>query len=168
MATAATVDRFNSRTQLSLTMRPLSDMAIHPHPTIDVCIIELSEPCLPPSAGIGFRDPIIGEQLYVLGYPPVPMAREAALILQGGEVVNQGIAGYNGQEVFLYSAIARPGNSGGPIIAKSGQILGIVTEDRFSENHPHALFFAGIATSTIASALADLDVDVTLPIETYE
>lgn len=142
--------------------------SIHNHPNIDVGIIELSESCLTANPSIGFRDPVIGEQLYVLGYPPVPMAKEAALILQGGEVVNQGIASYNGQEVFLYSAIARPGNSGGPIIAKSGQILGIVTEDRFNDNHPHALFFAGISTSTIAKALSELDVDIELPIETYE
>lgn len=159
-----------------MTVRPVQQFgevacdvkSIHAHPSIDVGIIELSEPCLPTNSAIGFRDPVIGEQLYVLGYPPVPMAREAALILQGGEVVNQGIDGYNGQEVFLYSAIARPGNSGGPIVAKSGQILGIVTEDRFNHDHPHALFFAGISTSTIAHALSELAVDVELPIETYE
>ncbi len=141
---------------------------MHPHPTIDVGVIELAEPCLTAPRDIGFRDPNIGEPLYVMGYPPVPMACEAPLILQGGEVVNQGIKGYRGDEVFLYSAIARPGNSGGPIIAKSGQVLGIVTEDRFNRDHPHALFFAGVSTSTIAHALSELDVDVKLPIETYE
>jgi hypothetical protein len=159
-----------------MTVRPVQHfqlaacnvIGIHAHPTIDVGIIEMSQPVLSADPPIGFRDPIIGEQLYVLGYPPVPMATEAALILQAGEVVNQGINGYSGQDVFLYSAIARPGNSGGPIIARSGHILGIVTEDRFNHSHPHALFFAGISASTIAGALLELDVDVTLPIESYE
>jgi S1-C subfamily serine protease len=159
-----------------MTVRPMQQFGavacnvkgIHPHPSVDVGIIELTEPCLPTNPGIGFRDPVIGEQLYVLGYPPVPMAKQAALILQGGEVVNQGIADYYDQEVFLYSAIARPGNSGGPIIAKSGQILGIVTEDTFNHEHPHALFFAGISTTTIGKALSELAVDVALTIETYE
>ncbi|WP_024647331.1 S1 family peptidase [Pseudomonas syringae] len=138
------------------------------HQSIDVGVIELAEPCLHVDSAIGFREPIIGEQLYVLGYPPVPMARESALILQGGEVVNERIEDYHGQEAFLYSAIARPGNSGGPIIARSGHILGIVTEDRFNPEHPHALFFAGTGTSTIARAIEELKIDVELPIETYD
>ncbi|WKL52862.1 serine protease [Pseudomonas kielensis] len=138
------------------------------HPLVDVGIIELEEPCLNDSKAIGFRDPVIGEQLYLLGYPPVPMASEAPLILQGGEVVNERILDYQQQEAFLYSAIARPGNSGGPIIARSGHVLGIVTEDRNNPDHPHALFFAGLATSTIANALAELSAGVDLPVETYQ
>jgi hypothetical protein len=31
--------------------------------------------------------------------------------------------------MFLYSAIARPGNSGGPIIAHDGRVIGIVVQD---------------------------------------
>lgn len=140
----------------------------HTHDSLDVGIIELAEPALTVSPAIGFRDPIIGEKLYVLGYPPVPMAREAALILQGGEVVNERIVDYRNQEAFLYSAIARPGNSGGPIIASSGHVLGIVTEDRNNPEHPHALFFAGLATSAIANAVAELSIGIDLPIEHYQ
>jgi hypothetical protein len=46
--------------------------------------------------------------------------------------------------------------------------LGIVTEDRFNPEHPHALFFAGTGTSTIARAIEELKIDVELPIETYD
>ncbi|WP_024683432.1 S1 family peptidase [Pseudomonas syringae] len=140
----------------------------HTHDTLDVGIIELAEPILSVSSAIGFRDPIIGEKLYVLGYPPVPMSIEAPLILQGGEVVNERILDYRNQETFLYSAIARPGNSGGPIIASSGHILGIVTEDRNNPEHPHALFFAGLAASAIANAIAALSIGIELPVENYQ
>ncbi|WP_158619320.1 serine protease [Pseudomonas sp. v388] len=138
------------------------------HPTIDVGVVEFEEPCLQSDTTIGFRDPVIGEQLFVLGYPPVPMSSEAPLILQGGEVVNESIADYQRRQVFLYSAIARPGNSGGPIVARTGHILGIVTEDRYDPERPQVQFFAGISTSTITRALSELPVDVELPLETYE
>ncbi|CRM88242.1 V8-like Glu-specific endopeptidase [Pseudomonas sp. 22 E 5] len=142
--------------------------ACYSHESVDVGIIELSKPILRSSPSIGFRDPVIGERLYLLGYPPVPMSCEAPLILQGGEIVNEGVADIRNQKSFLYSAIARPGNSGGPVISHSGHILGIVTEDRVNPDQPHALFYAGISTSTIASALAELPICVDLPIETYE
>lgn len=142
--------------------------ACYSHESIDVGIIELSKPVLKSSPSIGFRDPLIGERLCLLGYPPVPMSCEAPLILQGGEIVNESVADIRNQKSFLYSAIARPGNSGGPVISHSGHILGIVTEDRVNPDHPHALFYAGISTSTIASAIAELPICVALPIETYE
>ncbi|AZC32279.1 S1 family peptidase [Pseudomonas chlororaphis] len=142
--------------------------ACYPHESVDVGIIELSKPVLRSSSSIGFRDPVIGERLCLLGYPPVPMSCEAPLILQGGEIVNDGVADIRNQKSFLYSAIARPGNSGGPVISYSGHILGIVTEDRVNPDQPHAMFYAGISTSTIASALTELPICVDLPIETYE
>lgn len=142
--------------------------ACYPHKSVDVGVIELSRPILRSSSSIGFRDPVIGERLFLLGYPPVPMSCEAPLILQGGEIVNESVADIRQQKTFLYSAIARPGNSGGPVISHSGHILGIVTEDRLNPDQPHALFYAGISTSTIVSALAELPINVDLPIETYD
>jgi hypothetical protein len=32
------------------------------------------------------------------------------------------------EKVFLYSAIARPGNSGGPIVAQDGRVIGLVVD----------------------------------------
>lgn len=138
------------------------------HPSVDVGIIEMSGPVLESSPSIGFREPVIGEQICLLGYPPVPMSCEAPLIMQGGEIVNAGVADIRKQKCFLYSAVARPGNSGGPVISRSGHIVGIVTEDRVDPEKPHALFYAGISTATIHAALATIPISVELPIETYE
>lgn len=80
-----------------------------------------------------FRDPAWGDTATVLGYPPVPQVRDQAegspnLIVQGGEVVNPAATGLFGEPLFLYSAIARPGNSGGPIVAQDGRVIGLVFE----------------------------------------
>ncbi|CAM5742414.1 hypothetical protein MAUB1S_01516 [Mycolicibacterium aubagnense] len=81
-------------------------------------------------------------------------------------------------KIFLYSAIARPGNSGGPIIAHDGRVIGIVVEHSMetSSSDPDgaasaeqrqpstdadrsdiAPFYRGIPTSEILRALRNLD-----------
>ncbi|WP_322857769.1 S1 family peptidase [Mycobacterium shigaense] len=117
------------------------------HPTLDVAVIELQEvaesegfPILP---GMVFREPAWADDVYLLGYPRVPWMVGTDITLQRGEVVNPkievppvrddhtealGIIPERGK-AFLYSAIARPGNSGGPIIAHDGRVIGLVVED---------------------------------------
>ncbi len=56
------------------------------------------------------------------------------ITVQRGEVVNPAAetpaaGGLPRQKTFLYSAIARPGNSGGPIVAHDGRVIGLVVED---------------------------------------
>ncbi len=116
------------------------------HPTIDIAVIELQVAdndgfgALP---GMAFRDPAWADELYLLGYPRVPWMVGDDITLQRGEVVNPmievppvrddqtealGIVPERGK-AFLYSAIARPGNSGGPIVAHDGRVVGLVVED---------------------------------------
>jgi S1-C subfamily serine protease len=138
------------------------------HPKVDVGIVEVTPPMqmLP---DIGFRDPIVGESVVTLGYPRVPLSREAALVMQRGEVTNPSITLFDGRTVFLYSAIARPGNSGGPIISETGHVVGIVTEELFEKADDFRMpFHAGIQTKELVRAIADLGRPVTLPVESYE
>jgi S1-C subfamily serine protease len=76
----------------------------------------------------------------------------------------------HGQEVFLYSAVARPGNSGGPIVASSGHVVGIVTQQLEDQQYKSdvAPFHAGIDTLTILNAVKELAPSLSLPFETYE
>jgi S1-C subfamily serine protease len=107
---------------------------------------------------------------------------------QRGEVVNPSIetsatGAAPRQKTFLYSAIARPGNSGGPIIAQDGRVIGLVvdhTEEPQSTNldaaegegseakddsqtqrragkPPGPPFYRGVPTNQIMRALEDLD-----------
>jgi hypothetical protein len=139
-----------------------------PHPTMDVGLVEVASP-VPMLTGLSFRDPIVSEPVFTLGYPRVPLSREASLVMQRGEVTSCEVTLLDGRQVFLYSAIARPGNSGGPILSETGHILGIVTEELAEESAGFRMpFHAGIRTSEIVRALTELDAPFRLPVEDYE
>lgn len=138
------------------------------HSNVDVGLLRV-EPAVTTLPGLVFRDPQLCEPLYTLGYPRVPLARTAPLVMQSGEVTAPAVTLLHGAEVFLYSAVARPGNSGGPIIAANGHILGIVTEELSEQGEaPSSPFHAGLPATTIAVAIAELCPSVTIPMETYE
>ena len=84
-----------------------------------------------------------------------------------GEVTNAQVTTFSDQTLFLYSAIARPGNSGGPIISSTGHVVGIVTEELKEDADPNSLFYAGVGAGEIAKAVSELDVSVKVPIEDY-
>ena len=89
--------------------------------------------------------------------------------MQRGEVTNPDVTLFDSSNVFLYSAIARPGNSGGPIIAESGHVVGIVTSELLEKTEVSTMpFHAGIKTSEIIQAIRDLKVPIDLPVELYE
>ncbi len=142
--------------------------ACRPHSSVDVGLIRV-EPPMSVMLALAFREPSISESLYTLGYPRVPLAKSASLVMQSGEVTSTGVALLHGPRVFLYSAIARPGNSGGPIISSAGHVLGIVTEELHVEAESAAApFHAGIDSETIRLALVDLEPSIVLPVEDYE
>jgi S1-C subfamily serine protease len=107
------------------------------HPVLDVAVIECRFPegqGIPRLAGMAFRDPAWADDVYLFGYPRVPMITGMAITMQRGQVVNPDAqtpagGGLPRQKTFLYSAIARPGNSGGPIVAHDGRVIGLVVED---------------------------------------
>ena len=138
------------------------------HSTIDVGFIEM-ETAMHVLHGTAFSDPIIAETVFTLGFPRIPLSQKPALIMQRGEVTNPNVTLFDNSNVFLYSAIARRGNSGGPIISGSGHVVGIVTKEllEVSEYFPTP-FHAGIKTSEIVQAINDLNISVKLPIEFYE
>lgn len=87
-----------------------------------------------PLPGMAFRDPKWDDQVCVFGYPSVPGLTERPITVERGQVVNPSteaaaVAGYPRQKTFLTSAIARPGNSGGPIVAQDGRVIGLVVEN---------------------------------------
>ncbi len=96
------------------------------------------------------------------------MNRNADLIVQRGEVVNPSISGMHGQTLFLYSAIARPGNSGGPIVASDGRVLGLVTQELLDPGRPQWPFFAGVPAGEVSRAAQELGFPDLLSIETWD
>jgi len=73
-----------------------------------------------------------------------------------------------GDKVFFFSAVARPGNSGGPIVMIDGHIIGIVSRDFSSSDETSLPFHAGVPTSEIVKALQEFDENIVLPLETYK
>lgn len=139
---------------------------VRAHAQLDVAVIELEladdADGLQPLAGMVFRDPNWADETFVFGFPRVPMTAEMAITVQRGEVVNPSTPSMPSREpVFLYSAIARPGNSGGPIVAGDGRVIGLVVEDssevQTNNGAPvSAPFYRGLPTSEVVRALTDL------------
>nr|WP_237082125.1 serine protease [Mycobacteroides abscessus] len=159
------------------------------HPELDVAVLQAQFPegkGFSRLIGMAFRDPQWADEVFVFGYPRVPMTAEMAITVQRGEVVNPVIivqrggvvnpatetpatSGHGRQKTFLYSAIARPGNSGGPIVAHDGRVIGLVVEDSFeapetvgsddkaSPVPASSPFYRGIPSSEVIRALEDLD-----------
>ena len=68
-------------------------------------------------------------ETYIFGYPPISTLDTPYLLVQRGAVVNPAVKSQQDEHFFLYSANARPRNSGGPIVAQDGRVVGLVTHD---------------------------------------
>jgi S1-C subfamily serine protease len=139
------------------------DVQVHPHHDLAVVTTDHTVQPLSPVNGLALREPTWADPVLLLGYPFIPTAGETPMTVQLGEVVTPSVRTYNDEEnLFLYSAIARPGNSGGPIIATDGRLVGLVTEELFekpddeSPRAPASPFYAGLPASVIRSGLVDL------------
>ena len=75
------------------------------------------------------RTPVVAQTVYTLGYPRLPGLRDASVTMQQGAVTNESVTSLAGERLFLYSAISRPGNSGGPVMSEDGYLVGISIVD---------------------------------------
>lgn len=74
--------------------------------------IEIEHPFDYAETQVIFAEPNILDEIYVMGFPKIPFTREATLIVQRGEVNSINTTALDGSNVFFFSAVARPGNSG--------------------------------------------------------
>ncbi len=70
------------------------------------------------------RDPRQGESVYVYGYPLRTLLSKGAVMTEGMVNALAGVSDDQGQ--MQISAAVQPGNSGGPLIDRSGLVVGIV------------------------------------------
>jgi S1-C subfamily serine protease len=149
--------------------REIAIKEINTHSSLDVGYVELSESVNAPFQ-LQFGEGYILDEILTMGYPPVPHTRDAYLISQKGEI-NSLVQDYSGNQNFIYSAITRPGNSGGPIFSKRGHIVGISA--RQLENDSHAdknvvPFYEGISAIEVIKALKELNPTLNLQFEDYQ
>ena len=149
----------------------IADEAIHRHPLIDLAVIRVDGPPLSPMPGILLQAPVVAQTVYTLGYPKLPGLRDASVTMQPGAVTNQSVTSLAGEKLFLYSAISRPGNSGGPVMSEEGYVVGLSIVDATGEYHAEDAFsphYAGIPAQLLVRAVDELSLGIQLPIEGYE
>ena len=141
--------------------------AVHVSQQNDVAVIRVEED-LTTVPGLVFCEPSIAKTVFTLGYPRIPFVREACLVMQRGEVTRELVTSLCGESLFLYSAISRPGNSGGPIISDDGYVVGISSESiegKYESGEPLSPHYAGIPAQVVAQSVTELQLGVEVPFE---
>jgi S1-C subfamily serine protease len=101
------------------------------HATKDLAQIAIKSTIDSPSFIFNMSFDIMSE-IITIGYPSIPMTKYAYQVVHRGEI-NSLVEDYQSNKIFLFSAKTSSGNSGSPIIDKSGMVIGIVTEELFEE-----------------------------------
>ena len=141
-------------------------------PGIDVGVVRIDPPVSVALPDLLFRDAGLLEDVLVAGFPSVPTSTSLLPTFQRGEISQIDVPTYWDTNVDLFSAIARPGNSGGPLITNEGNIVGLVTQslerERESADRIAVLpFFAAVPACDIRREFEAL-TSATLPWETYQ
>lgn len=122
---------------------------LHPDPDIDVAAILVPDIKAPVLQLGQHLDDWLGQEYIlsdtvVMGYPPIPFAKEPILIVSKCEV-NAIVDKYTGGHPhFILSTMARGGFSGGPAITSKGVVLGVVTESLIANNQPTELGYLSV------------------------
>lgn len=107
-------------------------VVFHEDPTVDLAIISTTATHAEAIdlgndlTALGEQDLVLDEVL-LLGYPPIPFARQPELFAIAGQV-NGELWRRDGDTQYLISTPARGGFSGGPVVHESGQLLGVLIE----------------------------------------
>ena len=150
---------------------PLTGHDFLTHSEVDVAVIQVDGAPLTGFPGAIFQRPVEAQTVYTLGYPKLPGLREASVTMQQGAVTNESVTSLSGESLFLYSAISRPGNSGGPVVSEDGYIVGLSIVDAKAEYCSDEAFsphYAGIPSQVVVEAVASLGLGMELPYEDYE
>lgn len=149
----------------------VDEAAIHTHADVDIAVAEVEGAPMTPLQGAIFQRPVVAQTVYTLGYSKLPGLREASVTIQEGAVTNESVTSLDGERLFLYSAISRPGNSGGPVMSEDGYVVGLSIVDATAEYHsaePFSPHYAGIPAQVVVEAVASLGLGIELPFEGYE
>lgn len=152
----------------------VDDECVYTHEQDDVGVLRVRGHSLGRIPGLVFRPAMVGETVYALGYPKLPFMRDASVVMQRGTVTTEQVSSFQGEKLFLYSAISRPGNSGGPIMSDDGYLVGIASTDMTAEygnNKEEQAFsphYAAVPAQVVARAIDDLAVGLRVPLHDLE
>ena len=149
----------------------ITDGSVHRHHEVDVAVIRVDGAPLSPLKGALMQAPVVAQTVYTVGYPKLPGLREASVVMQQGVVTNESVTSLAGESLFLYSAISRPGNSGGPVMSEDGYMVGLSIVDATGQYQAKEAFsphYAGVPSQVVVKAVEDLGLGIQLPFEHYE
>jgi len=131
--------------------------ALYADKTADLAILKIYDTAFKKVTGIPYTfprtSPVLAERIFTLGYP-----REEVVY---GEGYLSSESGYSGDTTsYQISISANPGNSGGPVVNKNGDIIGIISS---KETNADGVVFA-ITTKSIYNMLKQCSNDsISLP-----
>lgn len=157
---------------VSIGGRPHKIRSVVSDSKADVAVVKIHGPALLVNPDLCFREPQILEEVLIAGYPTVPLSAEPVMMVQRGEICGLVERPVIGPQTVLFSAIARPGNSGGPVVSLGGQIVGMVSRSLERSSMPNGTpgplpFFAAVAPGAIRESFARLTDGESLPWEDY-
>jgi len=72
------------------------------------------------------------DEVVIFGYPPVPQADDAYLVVNRGEI-SADIKLCSQLQVLVVSCLLRGGNSGGPVVNRRGHVVGTISDNLFKK-----------------------------------
>lgn len=137
-----------------------SAKAVYSNPSTDLAILKITDTTFKKVNGLPYTFPKssaeIAEPIFTLGYP-----REEVVY---GEGYLSAKSGYSGDTTsYQISISVNPGNSGGPVINKSGEVIGVISS---KESNADGVVFA-LKSKNIYNALKEIkkerDISIKLP-----
>jgi len=146
------------------TMVLMRDDTLLPHSRIemlesktgaDVALIEIEPDLSMPSFSFDVNAEVL-QEIITIGYPKVPMSRDAYQLVHRGEI-NAQVGDMFGNDLLIISARASPGNSGSPVLDDTGRVVGMVVSELFEKadftERGITPYFACIPAQTIVDAI---------------
>lgn len=129
----------------------------HFDPSLDIAVLRVSGLDAKPLQFVG-ADPAVGTEAVALGYPGGgPFTFAPARVLEHFTAISGDIYGQNEvrRSVFALHADVQPGNSGGPVLNRAGQVIGTTFARSTTSEAVGYMLTADDSQEAVASAKAE-------------
>jgi serine protease Do len=158
------IDKSRSIAIPGVDLRCLESIKMPDEERKDIALLTFDRDPLPSRKPFLLGQASILDEIMVMGYPPIPqfhsvLVSETAAVAgylhsTTGQVIADATSYLDSQNYLLISARVKGGNSGGPVINRKGEVVGIITADLATLEGPDLLGFgAALASRQIQNFL---------------